>query len=186
METTMNSASLSLTIPSKPLSLFREALIVIGASLLIGLGAQISIITPLSPVPFAITGHLCLLLGALLGPKRGAMVLIAYLLEGALGLPVFAMGKFGIATLLGPTGGYLVGFLVGTTLTGYLVSLAKTRWGIFASFLLGSSCFFLFGLPYLSLFIGLKQAIVVGLLPFIITDVLKNVLATKAYLAIKR
>src|SRR5438445_8082830 len=91
-----------------PLDLVRQVGLVIGFSLLTALAAQFVI--PIGPVPITGQTFAVLLTGALLGSRLGAMAMIAYLIEGASGLPFFALGHFGLATLLGPSGGYLIAF----------------------------------------------------------------------------
>lgn len=81
-------------------------------------GAQIEI--PNSPVPFTLQTLFVLLSGALLGPRLGAVSMLAYLGAGAAGLPVFSSFGFGVARLLGPTGGYLLAFPAASFVVGYL------------------------------------------------------------------
>ena len=89
-------------------------------SLLLALLARLSIPVPFSPIP--ITGQTfgILFLGALLGSRIGALSVIMYIMEGTIGLPVFAGGSIGFLYLLGPTGGYLIGFIPAIYLIGYL------------------------------------------------------------------
>src|SRR5260370_16889334 len=91
-----------------PLDLVRQVGLVIGFSLLTALAAQVVI--PIGPVPITGQTFAVLLTGALLGPRLGAMAMIAYLIEGASGLPFFAGGHFGLFHLMGPTGGHLLAF----------------------------------------------------------------------------
>src|SRR5947208_16702185 len=93
-----------------PLDFVRQVGLVIGFSLLTALSAQIVI--PIGPVPITGQTFAVLLTGALLGSRLGAMALIAYLIEGASGLPFSAGGMAGLAHLLWPTGGYLIAFAV--------------------------------------------------------------------------
>ena len=94
---------------------------IIAGSLLIALCAQISIDVPFSPVP--ITGQTfgVLLVAALLGLRQGTAAVVAYLAEGALGLPVFAGGAAGAQHLVGPTGGYLAGFVLAALFVGFVL-----------------------------------------------------------------
>jgi len=91
------------------------ALILLG-SLLVAAFAQLSI--PLQPVPITGQTFAVLLVGMALGSRRGALALTAYLAAGIAGLPVFAEAKFGLATVQGPTGGYLLGFIAAAWLVG--------------------------------------------------------------------
>ena len=72
---------------------------VIGGSILIALFANISVPLPFSPVPISFQGHICLMLGALLGSRLGALTVLAYIAQGVMGLPVFALGKAGFPHL---------------------------------------------------------------------------------------
>src|SRR5947208_16687995 len=99
-----------------PLDFVRQVGLVIGFSLLTALSAQIVI--PIGPVPITGQTFAVLLTGALLGSRLGAMGMIAYLVEGASGLPFFAGGRGGLAHLLGATGGYLVAFRAADFITG--------------------------------------------------------------------
>jgi biotin transport system substrate-specific component len=87
----------------------REIALMLGGSLLIALAAQFRVVLPFSPVPITGQTFAVLLLGALYGRTRGPATVMTYLALDGLGLPVFAGGSFGIATLVGPTAGYLLG-----------------------------------------------------------------------------
>ena len=157
--------------------LYDLALIVAG-SLLIGLCAQIKI-QPFGPVPITGQTFAVLIIGALLGARRGSMAVLAYLAQGAAGLPVFA-GVSGPAAFLGPTGGYLIGFVPAAYVTGLLAERGWDR--RFATTVLamalGNIIIYAFGLGQLSLLTGLsKTVLTAGLLPFIPGDILKIALA---------
>jgi biotin transport system substrate-specific component len=157
---------------------------VLGASLLIAIFARISIPLPFSPVPLVLQSHLCLLLGALLGPRLGALAVLAYLIEGALGLPVFSLGRSGMGMILGPTGGYLLGYLAGAWVCGYMIE----RWPFkkFLALALGNLAIFCCGLPQLSLFVGIEKAFLVGMLPFLAGDCVKLILTCRVLKASER
>jgi biotin transport system substrate-specific component len=153
-----------------------EDLILIGmGSILIALCAPISIKLPFSPVPIALAPHLSLALGAVLGRHRGALSVLAYLLQGAMGLPVFALGDSGILHLLGPRGGYLLGYAAAAYATGYLIEKMRERtpYKTFMALAAGNGIIYLLGISQLSLFIGLKSAVLLGMLPFLLGDALK-------------
>jgi biotin transport system substrate-specific component len=156
-----------------------DALLVITGSLVVAALAQIRIPLPFTPVPFTGQTLGVLLVAAALGSSRGAASLALYLVEGILGLPVFAGAPLGIARLLGPTGGYLVGFIVAAYLVGALAERGMDRdWkrvlGMFAA---GMAVIYLFGVAWLSRFTGLGNALVSGLWPFIPGDIIKAVMA---------
>jgi biotin transport system substrate-specific component len=123
-----------------------------------------------------------LLVGAALGGRRAAASLLLYLLEGAMGLPVFAGGSAGLLRLAGPTGGYLVGFLPAAYLVGLLAERGLDRrwYSALPVFLLGQLVLYTIGVIWLSTFVGLGQALIAGLWPFIVLDAAKAVLAAVA------
>ena len=104
------------------LACFYDAALVVGGSLVIAVCAQIAIGYP---VPMTGQTFAVLMVAALLGARRGTLCILTYLAEGLLGLPVFAQGKAGLAAFLGPTGGYLVGFVGAAYLVG---ALAQRGW----------------------------------------------------------
>jgi biotin transport system substrate-specific component len=163
-------------------SFFRNAVSVIAGGLLIAMCSPIAIPLPFSPVPIALQPHVCLFLGAYLGSKRGALAVLAFLAQGAMGLPVFANGASGVLWLFGPRGGYLMGYLIGAFLTGYLIEKAKSASPmkkVFLAMAAGNAAIFFFGWLQLSRFIGPTQAFLLGVLPFLITDFLKLSLASR-------
>ena len=153
----------------------RDIAIVISASLLIGVSAQFSINLPFSPVPITGQTLVILLAGVLLGKNRGAAAVGLYLAQGAVGFPVFAGGKSGFVTLLGPTGGYLFGFLAAAYVIGILSELRYDRSLIYTgvSLIVGNLIIYIFGLFWLVRFVGEFQALQLGLFPFLVGDVLK-------------
>ncbi len=153
------------------------ALIAAGA-MLIGLSAQVKVFLPFSPVPITGQTFAVLMLGALLGSRRGALSALLCIIAGIAGLPVFAAGA-GLTALAGPTGGYLLGFVFAAYLTG---KLAEKGWDrrvgtTILAMVLGNIVIHTFGVLWLSFLVGLRQAIIVGSCPFIIGDVLKIILA---------
>lgn len=123
----------------RPLVLALQALLF---AALTAAGAQIEI--PNSPVPFTLQTFFVLLAGAVLGPRVGALSMLAYLGAGALGLPVFSGFGFGLARLLGPTGGYLLAFPAAAFAVGYLSggkpTLARLALSMTAALLIVFSC----------------------------------------------
>ncbi len=150
-----------------------------GASIFIALMAQLTLYLPFSPVPVTGQTLAVLLVGALLGSKRGGLAALAYLAEGVGGMPVFAGGRAGAAVLFGPTGGYLIGFV----LAAYLVGLPAERgWnrhvlGAMAAMLIGNITLYLTGLAWLAQFVGASNALAAGLYPFIPGDAVKILFA---------
>ncbi len=165
-----------------PRSLAVDAgLVVAGAALTAGL-AQIAI--PLWPVPITGQTLAVLLVGASLGAVRGAASMVLYALVGLIGLPVYSDHASGPSVLFGPTGGYIVGFVLAAALTGWL---AQRRWerrflaGMLA-FVAGSGVVFLIGLPWLKAGLGLTwpQTLAGGLYPFVVGGIIKAVIAALA------
>jgi biotin transport system substrate-specific component len=116
MNTAFAKSETLLGVALAPLDLVRQVGLVIGFSLLTALAAQVVI--PLGPIPITGQTFAVLLTGALLGSRLGAMAMIAYLVEGASGLPFFAGWHGGLLHLLGPSGGYLIAFPAGAYVTG--------------------------------------------------------------------
>ncbi len=160
----------------------RRLLLLLSASLLVALAARVTIPLPFSPVPITGQTFAVLLVGALLGRRMGALAMLAYLAEGAAGLPVFAGGVGGPAVLVGPTAGYLYGFVAAALVVGWLCERGWDRRPVTAALamLAGNAVIYLFGLPWLALFIGPERVLAAGLLPFIPGDLLKLLLATLA------
>ncbi len=156
---------------------FYDIALIIGGSLLIALCAQVAI--PLWPVPVTGQTFAVLMIAALLGCRRGCFAVLAYIAEGAAGLPVFAHGRAGFAVLLGPTAGYLVGFIAAACIVGLL---AEKGWDrrigtTVLAMVLGNLAIYAFGLIWLSCLIGVNAALVDGLYPFIVGDLMKITLA---------
>ncbi len=160
-----------------------DVLLIVALSWFVALTARISIPLPFTPVP--ITGQTLgvLLTGAVLGSRRGALALLLYLVQGALGLPVFATSATlppGLGRLLGPTGGYLWSYPVVAGVVGLLAERGWDRrvsWAALAM-LFGNLVIYAFGVTWLALFVGsFEMAVINGMLPFVPGDVLKIVIA---------
>ena len=167
----------SLMTPSAATSAVTKAALVVFGSLLLAVSAQFKI--PLYPVPATGQTLVVLLIGMTYGPRLGGITIAAYLFEGALGLPVFAGGAAGAAVLMGPTAGYLFGFLLAATAMGYLAErgMGRTVVSTIAAMVIGNCVIYLCGALWLANFIGFGQAIVAGVLPFLYGDALKLVVA---------
>ena len=160
------------------------ALIVLGA-LLIYLTARLAIPVPGSPVP--VTGQTfgVLLVGGALGLRRGVASVGLYVLIGVVGLPFFAEGRGGFQVILGATGGYLIGFVLAAALVGRLAELGWDRRIVFAlaAMALGNALIYLVGVPWLMVVTrsDLATAIADGLVPFLLGDAIKLLLAAGAF-----
>ena len=158
-----------------------DILCVLGGSLFLALMSQISFHLGFTPVPITLQTLGVMLIGALLGSKRGALSIAAYLAEGALGLPVFAGGGAGVITLFGPTGGYLFAFILSTFTIGFLLERGwkKSYPLTLAALVIGSALTLGLGALWLGFFVGKEHAFALGVYPFLIGCVFK-VLATAA------
>ena len=167
----------NLITPSVTTSTVVKAALVVFGSLLLAASAQFKI--PLYPVPVTGQTLVVLLIGMTYGLRLGAITIAAYLFEGALGLPVFAGGAAGAAVLMGPTGGYLFGFLLAGAAMGYLAErgMGRTVDSTIVAMLIGNFVIYLCGASWLANFIGFGQAIAAGVLPFLYGDVLNLVVA---------
>jgi biotin transport system substrate-specific component len=158
----------------------REAALILGGSLFIALAAQLQVLLPFSPVPVTGQTFAVLLLAAVYGSKRGPAAVLTYLILGFSGLPVFAGGAFGAARLLGPTAGYLVGFLGAAFIVGTLSERGWDRrpWSTAAAMTLGNLAIYIVGAAWLSAFVSWESVFRVGVLPFLAGDAIKIALAT--------
>lgn len=140
---------------------------------LTALGAQIAV--PIGPVPIVLTNLFVLLSGLLLGSHRAAAAIGLYVLLGAMGLPVFAQFKGGLAHLAGPTGGYLVGFVFSAWITGFLSSAWSHRTADVAAVIVGTLVVYALGVPWLKVVTGMtwSKAVTVGMFPFLFGDGIK-------------
>ena len=163
--------------PARPSAPARSALLILLGSLFLAICAQIQV--PLEPVPITMQTFGVLVLGMAYGWRMGMASVGLYLLEGAVGLPVFAGFTGGLPVLFGPTGGYLFGFVLAAGLVGWL---AERNWDRNApttalAMLLGNIVLYVPGLIVLAMFIGTQEAVKFGLLPFLLGDALKLALA---------
>lgn len=164
-----------------PLDWVRGLALIIAFSLLTALSAQVVIPLPWTPVPITGQTFAVLLTGALLGSRLGALAMIAYLLEGASGLPFFAAGGSGLQRLLfSPTSGYLLACPVAAFVVGLLAERGWDRRYLTAAaaMAIGSIVILLSGWAWLTRFVGPAAAWSVGVAPFLVGDVIKLALAT--------
>lgn len=145
------------------------------ASFIVSLAAPLAIHLPFSPIPLSLQVHILLFLALFLSPRQAFFTVLLFLIQGLEGYPVFAGGAAGLATLLGPRGGYLIGYLVGAPLVSYLRSKNKNPCptDYFMEMGAGTLLIYLFGASYLSVFLGIQQAIILGVVPFILGDLMK-------------
>jgi biotin transport system substrate-specific component len=163
--------------PRETGGVLRLALLAIVGSMLMAVSAKIQV--PMWPVPMTMQTFAVLVIGMAYGAKLAGATLLLYLAEGAAGLPVFASGA-GLPYMAGPTGGYLVGFLVAAIMVGWL---AERGWDrnvalTFLANLAGTAIIFALGVAWLSAIMGgFEKAFVAGFQPFIVGAIVKIALA---------
>jgi biotin transport system substrate-specific component len=179
MNTTFAPTILSRYLPRTDRRL-QDMMLILTGSLFVAMMAQVRIPLPFTPVPLTGQTFAVLLAGIALGSRRGSASMLLYLILGAIGLPVFAGSTSGLATVAGPTGGYLIGFLGAAWVVGRLAEhgLDRNVRSTWLVFLAGEAVIYLFGLPWLSLYVGVQKVMVAGLLPFLPGDLVKLGAAT--------
>lgn len=151
----------------------KDFLLIFAGVIVLAFASQLSI--PLRPIPLTFQSVTVVLIAMAYGARNGSLVVMAYLLAGICGLPVFADFSYGIPKLMGPSMGYLLGFLPAAFVSGYLAQRGFGR-HVLSSFLtacLGVAIIFACGVPVLATFIGFKSAIALGLMPFMFTEAIK-------------
>jgi biotin transport system substrate-specific component len=162
-------------------NLVTDVALVLAGTGFVALAAQVSFDIPGTPVPITGQTFAVVLVGASLGAPLGLASLGLYLFVGALGAPIYAEGQHGWDVLTGPTGGYIVGFVLAAIVTGWL---AQQRWdrrfsSAVAAMLTGNVLVYAVGLPWLAIDqdLGFTDTMTAGLAPFIPGDLLKLYLA---------
>ncbi|MBM3537726.1 MAG: biotin transporter BioY [Alphaproteobacteria bacterium] len=171
--------------PAAERPLVRQAILVVLGSLLLWASAKAQV--PMWPVPMTMQSFVVLVLGMGYGFRLGTATVVFYLIEGAVGLPVFAGTPekgIGLPYMMGPTGGYLIGFVIAAGTVGWLAergwdrSLTKAV----AAMALGSVLLLVPGVAWLAVLIGGAKAVSLGLTPFIVGTVVKLALAAAVML----
>ena len=167
--------------------LSRRLIYMLAFNLLLIASSYIQIPLPFSPVPVTAQTMAVLACGLFLGPVGGALTVLAYLIEGSLGLPVFAGGSAGFAKLIGPTGGYLLGFVLAAWIVGKFSEKSRslTYGRLILALTLGTAAIFVCGLAVLSVFIPREMLLQLGLYPFIPGAVIKVLVVASALAACK-
>lgn len=156
--------------------LLRDAVLVVAGAGLIALSAKIQV--PFYPVPMTLQSLVVLVIGAAFGWRLGVATVLAYLAEGAAGLPVFAGPGAGLTYFAGPTGGYLVGFVLAAGLAGLLAERGLTRspLGALGVMAAGHIAIFIPGFIWLAVLVGAEKAYLAGIVPFYAATALKTAL----------
>ena len=147
------------------------------------------IVIPLPPVPITVQTFFLNVAAILLGGQLGAVSQFIYVMLGVVGIPVFAGGKAGLGVVFGPTGGYLLGFIIAAFVIGMVNRMKKSAgifWHIF-SMLIGMLIIYFLGSLQLSLVakMSFHKALVIGVLPFNPGDIIKILLAAIISLQLK-
>ena len=155
-------------------------------SVLVAAGAAVTaiaaqVVVPIWPVPITGQTLAVLLVGSSLGALRGALAMVLYAVLGVVGLPVFSDASSGIGVVLGPSGGYIVGFILSAAFTGWIAQRSWDRRILRAilAFLGGTVLTYAVGLPWLSFVLGLNlfETLEAGLFPFIVGGIIKMLIA---------
>jgi biotin transport system substrate-specific component len=156
-------------------NLVRGVVLALLGSVLLAISAKVQVIWP---VPMTMQTLVVLLIGAHGGSRLAGATVLAYLVEGASGLPVFSTGA-GLAFMAGPTGGYLAGFLMSAVFAGYTFErgYARTLLGAVAVFIVADSLILGLGFSWLSVLFGTEKALAIGVMPFLLPEALKIALA---------
>ena len=169
-------------------SLLRTVILIALGTALLTLSAKINL--PLPFVPMTLQTLVVLVIGAAYGWRLGGTTVIVYLAEGAIGLPVFAGPVGGLAPLLGPTAGYLVGFVAAVVVTGWLSERGWDRSVPLLFVAMGAGHIIILAAGFAWLVFGMKlgfeKAWLVGIAPFIAASVIKNALGAALVPAIRR
>jgi biotin transport system substrate-specific component len=144
-------------------------------ALLTAISAKVALPIPGTTVPFTFQPLAVVLAGLLLGARLGATSQVIYLMMGVLGIPVFFGPVAGAAYLLGPTGGYLIAYPLAAFLAGRFAGAAVAR--TFVAALIGLATIYAGGVAWLAVQSGWAAALTLGLLPFLLADLVKMVMA---------
>ena len=161
-----------------PGAIVRDVVLVLAAAALTGIAAQVSIPLPFTPVPISLQTLTVLLAGAALGPVRGGLGMLLYLVAGMAGVPWFSEQQSGFAF---PSFGYIVGFVVAAVVVGELARRRadRTILGTAAMMVVGNLLIYALGVTWLAVSLGvdLPTALGLGAVPFLVGDALKIALA---------
>ena len=162
---------------TKGFELFRDLILVLGATFFIALMGQIMVRLPFTPVPICMQNNAVLLVGLLLGPRRALMAVTLLLAQAAAGLPVLAGGSCGIPMFFCPSAGYIWAYPISALIVGCIIrrscDCAPTK--IFQALSAGLIFQYLIGCAWLTKFVGFPATLWAGFLPFIVTDLAINV-----------
>jgi biotin transport system substrate-specific component len=186
----MDRVSLYLPLPARALSspasrIVTQAFLVVLGTLLLTVSAKTQV--PFWPVPMTLQTGVVLFLALVMGPRLALATVVLYMAEGAMGLPVFAgtpAKGIGLAYMMGPTGGYMIGWLFAAAFVGWAAGRWRGPLALFAICLVGVALNYAPGIAWLATFTGIESAFALGAAPFILGDVVKAALAVSLALAL--
>jgi len=175
--------------PSEARGAYQATILAVIGSALLWASAKAQV--PMWPVPMTMQSCVILFIGFAYGSRLGVATVALYLVEGALGLPVFAGTPekgIGLAYMLGTTGGFLVGFLAAAALLGWLAERGwgRTVAGTAAAMAIGTVVLHVPGVAWLATFVGFEKAVALGLTPFVAGAVVKALLAAALLISVQR
>ncbi|MCH8467986.1 MAG: biotin transporter BioY [Roseinatronobacter sp.] len=159
-------------------TILRKVAMVLFGSVLVSAAAQVTV--PMFPVPMTLQTLAIMLIGLTYGARLAGATLVTYLAQGAMGFPVFAGGAFGLVPLMGPTAGFLFGFVAMAFVMGWLVERGLSRgFGLFAAALVATALLFVPGVLWLQAVppLSLSGAFMAGAAPFLLGEVVKAAVA---------
>jgi len=164
-------------------------ILAIAGTILLTVSAKVQV--PFWPVPMTMQTFVAILIGVAYGWRLGAATVALYLLEGMFGLPIFAGTPergIGLAYMTGPTGGYLIGFLLAAYVAGWLTERgwAESPLKLILLFLVGHVVIFVPGLAWLATLIGAEKTVASGLLPFLPGTIVKSLLGAGVVFGLRR
>jgi biotin transport system substrate-specific component len=172
-------------------TLARKVAMVLFGSVLVAVSAQVSV--PMFPVPMTLQTLAIMLVGLTYGWRLAGATMVTYLAQGAMGFPVFAGGAAGLAPLMGPTAGFLFGFIVMAVAMGWLVERGLSRgFGLFAAAVIATALLFVPGVLWLTAVtpLDVTGAFKAGVAPFLVGEVVKAAIAalivSGAFAALKK
>ena len=173
-----NILSNGVKIKSKEKEFLKNIFLVLSGVIFLSVMSQLIIPLYFTPVPISLGSFGVIMVALLYGRKLGTVTVLSYVVAGSLGAPIFAGFKAG--SLFSPTGGYIVGYVVAAVILGFLSDkgIAKSYVKTFLSLLLVSVIILILGALVLMLFVPIKNIFMAGVLPFILGDMLKAVVAT--------
>lgn len=152
----------------------------------IALFAASQIIIPIKPVPITLQTIVISIIGLTYSPRLSFFTVLAYIMAGIVGLPMFSKFSSGFSHFIGPTGGYIIGFLIAAPLMSFLRNLFSIRFtGIVACCFLAHFVIYALGVSWLAIFISFKPAIYSGLIVYIPTGIAKIIIFSYLFSYIK-